>query len=296
MKVLARLTVASLAALVGVLVHPVAHAPGAFAAYPIEIRSGCSTAAEVHGHSQALSASRRAPAGPLRATAGATVRVYVHVLRTKQDGGVTGTRIRKQIAVMNNAYAGRQSNDAAVSPFRFRIAAIDRTSNPRWFRMDEGTVAEGHAKRALHRGNADDLNLYIGMNRSGSLGWATQPGAYDRAPKMDGVVIRRTTMAGGMTGHYSSGDAAVHETGHWLGLLHTFTGRCGPRGDLVADTPREARPSYTCPTRRNTCTAPGRDPVHNFMDYSYDACMNQFTAGQVTRMRQLWWSYRAGGG
>jgi hypothetical protein len=178
----------------------------------------------------------------------------------------------------------------------FRVAHIDRTTNTNWYRMEEGTLAEGHAKRRLHRGNADDLNLYIGSNRSGSLGWGTQPGAYGREPKMDGVVIRRSTLPGGTGGHYSAGDAAVHETGHWLGLLHTFTGRCGTRGDLVADTPREAQPSYTCPIHRNTCSAPGRDPVHNFMDYSYDSCMNQFTAGQVGRMRQQWSAYRTGGG
>lgn len=227
---------------------------------------------------------------------GITVRVFVHILRTPKGGGVTNARARQQVKILNNAYAGRQSNKAAVAPFVFRLADIDRTTNTGWYRMEEGTVAETHAKRALRRGDANDLNLYIGQNRSGSLGWGTQPGSYRRAPKLDGVVIRRSTMSGGNRGHYSSGDAAVHETGHWLGLLHTFAGRCGTRGDLVADTPREARPSFTCPVRRNTCSAPGRDPVHNFMDYSYDSCMNRFTHGQVSRMRQQWSAFRAGGG
>ena len=204
-------------------------------------------------------------------------------------------RVRRQIAILNRAYAGKQSSVAARSPFVFKLAGIDRTKNARWLRMDEGSVAEGHAKRTLHRGDQGDLNLYIGMNKSGSLGWGTSPGAVSDSPRMDGVVIRRSSMAGGRGGHYSAGDAAVHETGHWLGLLHTFAGKCGKRGDLVSDTPAEARPSYTCPVRRNTCTAPGRDPVHNFMDYSYDSCMNQFTPGQVTRMRQRWSDFRAGG-
>lgn len=296
-----------LAALVGTALFPLVTALDGAAAYSPPDHTSCSGAAdagtppirydaaplavETPAVSAALPVPRLgAPAGmagvvgsPARATA-VPVRVFVHILRTDHGGGVGDDRVHRQIRILNQAYAGKQSAASAVSPFVFRVARIDRTTNQRWFRMDEGTVAEGHAKRALHRGDAGDLNLYIGMNRSASLGWATPPGSYDRLPKMDGVVIRRTTMAGGKGGHYSWGDVAVHETGHWLGLLHTFNGRCGTRGDLVADTPREARPSYTCPIRRNTCSAPGRDPVHNFMDYSVDACMNMLTAGQVRRI------------
>jgi hypothetical protein len=224
------------------------------------------------------------------------VDVYAHVLRSKSAGGVPERRIERQIDVLNRAFAGEESSAAAPSPFRFRLADVDVTVNARWSHMDEGTLAETRAKRALHRGGSADLNLYIGRNRSGSLGWGTQPTGLNSAPRLDGVVIARHTLPGGSAGHYSAGDAAVHETGHWLGLFHTFAGKCRARGDLVADTPREARPSYTCPIHRDTCTAPGRDPVHNFMDYSYDSCMNQFTAGQVARMRHSWAALRAAGG
>ena len=221
------------------------------------------------------------------------VDVYAHVLRSKGAGGVPLRRIERQVDVLSRAFAGEESPVAAASPFRFRLAAVDVTVNGRWSRMDEGTVAETHAKRALHRGGSTDLNLYVGRNRSGSLGWGTQPTRIDTAPMMDGVVVARHTLPGGSSGHYSSGDAAVHEAGHWLGLFHTFAGKCRGRGDLVADTPREARPSYACPMHRDTCAARGVDPVHNFMDYSYDRCMNQFTAGQVARMRHSWQALRA---
>ena len=77
----------------------------------------------------------------------------------------------------------------------------------------------------------------------------------------------------------------IHETGHWLGLYHTFQGGCSAQGDLVADTPSEAEPELRVRPTRDTCAAdPGFDPVTNFMDYSLDLCMNRFSAGQVQRI------------
>ena len=100
-------------------------------------------------------------------------------------------------------------------------------------------------------------------------------------------------MPWGTLKHYLQGDTIVHETGHWMGLFHTFEGGCTPPGDLVADTPYEREPSYACNTHRDTCPdQPGLDPVHNFMDYSWDSCMNQFTPGQVARMDTAFAKYR----
>jgi hypothetical protein len=197
--------------------------------------------------------------------------------------------------VLNAAFAGRESPYSAKSPFHFLLAGVDVSTNRAWYRMDEGTLAEQHAKRALHRGTAEDLNLYIGDDAAGALGWGTQPTAYGAQPRLDGVVIARHTLPGGRYGRYSAGDDAVHETGHWLGLYHTFEGGCSGRGDRVADTPAEARPSYSCHLERDTCASAGNDPVHNFMDYGDDACMNSFTAGQVDRMVEQWGRLRADG-
>jgi hypothetical protein len=38
----------------------------------------------------------------------------------------------------------------------------------------------------------------------------------------------------------------------------------------------------------------GPDPIHNYMDYSTDACYTGFTPGQGARMLNIWQIYREG--
>ena len=75
------------------------------------------------------------------------------------------------------------------------------------------------------------------------------------------------------------GLTAVHEVGHWFGLLHVFQQdgwgfaerkRCEGNGDFVDDTPPQLYPTQGCPAYKDTCEGGGKDSVHNYMDYSDD--------------------------
>jgi hypothetical protein len=79
-----------------------------------------------------------------------------------------------------------------------------------------------------------------------------------------------------------------------MGLAHTFDNGCGGVGDYVDDTPEAAGPNWGCPTGTDSCPDDGQgdDLIDNFMDYSYNYCMDSFTQGQFDRMQLMWDTYR----
>src|SRR5215213_11300232 len=216
-------------------------------------------------------------ANPLAPEAtGGVVNVYFHVLTDGTYGDLSDAQVASQMRVLNNAYG--------PWGWSFQLAATDRTTNADWF--NDCYSNEKRMKAALHQGSGDDLNIYT-CTPGPYLGYARVPNSYRTQPDLDGVVILYTSLPHGSETNYEEGDTATHEIGHWFGLYHTFQNGCSNTGDYVDDTPAERSPAFQCPIGRDSCAGdryPGLDPLENFMDYSYDSCMFQFTAGQDARM------------
>jgi hypothetical protein len=232
------------------------------------------------------------------ATGSVTIDTVYHVISdhalSKAEKGRWTRMIGAQTDVLNESYAGQTSPTAAATAFQFRQVGIDWTVNAAWYTMTPNSTAERQAKAALRQGGAGTLNIYSANIGAGLLGWATFPQNFHDQQTSDGVVILDQSMPGGNLDIYSEGDTATHEVGHWLGLYHTFQNGCSTTGDQVADTAPEQSPAFYCPVGRDTCTKDALvDPISNFMDYSQDSCMDEFTVGQAQRMSDSWTAYRA---
>jgi hypothetical protein len=216
-----------------------------------------------------------------------TIPIWFHVISPDGVVGNVGADvIQAQVDVMNDTFAG--------SGFSFVLGGVTRTTNPDWYEGKD-VADEQKMKKALHVGGAETLNVYT-TSGAGFLGWAYFPKTFHSREYIDGIVIDYRSMPGGEYGdEFSQGKTLTHEAGHWLGLYHTFQGGCNTNGDYVDDTPAMRVPTSGCPAGKDTCPKkPGLDPIHNYMDYSFDSCYSEFTPGQITRMQNQWLAFREG--
>jgi len=219
------------------------------------------------------------------------IKVYFNIIsadETREGGNVPDSFVNDQINVLNKDYTR--------TGLRFDLKAIKRVVNATWYNHASYSTPENmEMKKALRVGGPETLNVYsVGFTEAGGLlGYATFPSDYKSAPIDDGVVMLSESLPGGSATNFNLGRTLTHEVGHWVGLYHTFQTDDGMdgcdrkgKGDYVLDTPLENGPASGCPIGRDSCPDDmGIDPITNFMDYSQDSCMTEFTRGQVLRLR-----------
>jgi hypothetical protein len=242
---------------------------------------------------RAALAARDAPSGPIAVDA-----VFHIVATAAKKSTITNDMPSAQLDALNQAY---KPHDIS-----FNLINVTWTTNDAWAVGDK--PADDAMKKALRQGSYDTLNLYFQTDLSGGvLGRCTLPSSMGQNkpdPTVyynDGCNINANTMPKGAMNGYNAGKTAVHETGHWMGLLHTFEGNsCDGPGDYIDDTPVESTATDGCPTSPAKRSCPNQqkaneaDPIHNYMDYSIDSCYEGFTDLQVQRMRNMWGMYRKG--
>jgi hypothetical protein len=239
--------------------------------------------------------------------------VVVHVVWNTAPQNISDAQIQSQIDVLNQDFR-RQNPDIGQVPavwqsitadarVEFFLATTDPQGNAtsgitRTQTQSTSFPQAGNPIKSAATGGADPwpadryLNIWVGPRLTSPqgdlLGYAQFPGG---PAATDGVVILHSAFGttGTATAPFDRGRTATHEIGHWLNLYHIWgddgTGCNGT--DEVEDTPNQAGPNYGCPTFPHiTCNnGPNGDMFMNYMDYTDDACMFMFTAGQVVRMQ-----------
>jgi hypothetical protein len=234
----------------------------------------------------------------------AQIKVNFHIITDKSNGRVPASVLNNTITKLNEIFSGGEGGVNTGHSFVWNNAVNGQPiyyDNRSWYTAKPGSRGEAEMKQTIaskpENNTREVFNIYV--NRPGTymggtlLGWATFPWELAANPLMDGVVMNNLALNNGGTTSYNSGDVVAHETGHWLGLYHTFQGGCTGStgydgttglGDLVADTAPEASNASGCPTGRDTCAGNGVDPIDNYMDYSSDSCQVRFTSGQNDRI------------
>ncbi len=246
--------------------------------------------------------------GPWFPTTVVRIPVVVHVIsNTAGTGNLADTTVQSQITVLNEdfrAIAGTPGAPGYDTKIEFFLATRDPAGNPTtgilrhtnntWFN-DSGNYWNSIAWDTTRY-----MNIYSNSAGGGGvLGYVPDlpQGGSALNTNADRVVILYTAFGDPAIGGapYNRGRTCTHEVGHYLGLYHTFQSGCGnascyTTGDRICDTAAEQTARFGCPTTATSCGS--ADPVRNYMDYTDDTCMTNFTAEQAARMRCTLANYR----
>lgn len=232
--------------------------------------------------------------------------VVVHVIQsTSGSGFLSEADVQSQIDILNEDFLalpgtnGALGNDAQIEFYRPTEDPDGNPSNGITYSTNNTWYNDGGG---YYNTLAWDTNRYLNIytnTASGALGYVPDlPQGGIAGSNQDRVVILWSAFGrnSAFGPPFNQGRTATHEVGHYLGLYHTFSNGCGSAsscyttGDRICDTPQESSPSSGCPTSKATCGS--NDPEENYMDYSNDLCMTEFTVEQNYRMRCSLEGYR----
>ena len=236
-----------------------------------------------------------------------TIPVVVHIIYKTSAQNLSDNDVYSQIQVLNEDFRKTNADASSVpsafsgvaadSEIEFCLAVRDPNGNTttgitRTYTSSSSFSTNDNMKHTSSGGKdawstSDYLNIWVCNISGGILGYAQFPNS--GSANEDGIVIDYAYFGDiSATYPYDKGRTATHEVGHWLNLRHIWgDATCG--NDYVSDTPTQASSNGGCPSFPSTsnCTgnSPNGDMFMNYMDYTYDACMYMFSAGQKTRMR-----------
>ncbi len=242
------------------------------------------------------------PTNVLQTDGSMLIPVVVNVLYRTAAENISAAQIQSQIDVLNEDFASTNADYNLTSTYnsvksgdtkiRYVLDQVVRkqTNKTSWNTND--------AMKKNNRGGISPtspttkLNLWVCNLGGGILGYAQFPGG---SSATDGVVCDNNAFGrvGTAAAPFNKGRTATHEVGHWLNLRHIWgDATCG--NDQVGDTPLHNTANYGCPAagHKSTCTGAPVEMTMNYMDYTDDACMYMFSAGQKTRMQA---TYAVGG-
>ena len=232
--------------------------------------------------------------------------VVVHVIWHTAAENISDAQIHSQIDVLNADFR-RLNADAGSVPSAFAGVAADarvefalavrgpgcavttgitrtETSVTGWTRNQTGMLSAaggGHDPWDVTR----YLNVWVCNYTDGLLGKGSFPGMPNQGVRCH---YRAFGSTGTLGAPYDLGRTMVHEVGHYLNLNHIWgdDGSLCTGTDNVADTPNQADEHYGTPTfpQVSCSNGPDGDMFMNYMDYTDDAGMFMFTAGQSERM------------
>ncbi|CAM1373528.1 M43 family zinc metalloprotease [Tenacibaculum xiamenense] len=250
-----------------------------------------------------------------------TLPIVVHVIHGGENIGegsnLSDERIKEQIKSLNDDFRRKKGtlgeNNSPISDdsfIQFKLAQRDANGAPtngiiriNYYEndpdRDESERPHDWLPRLAYWNPEKYINVWVygGLNRNEALGYATipttnLPGLEEELVAVgDGIMINahhfgKSEIQDGA----HLGKTLTHEMGHFLGLFHIwgrYDGKhCHEQDDYIEDTPPVAGPIENCDNPPLACDGKIA-PVNNYMNITYDKCLNEFTKDQIERMRYV---------